>query len=132
MPRNVTALARERKLGPYVECERTTPEPALLFLQVTSPFWLVMPLVVLRKFWSYRACTWAEPTTETHGYWTDGGDRFEYRVWREQLELRTLDGSRVHRYERNPSGVEELIRSACEPQDAVPAGYEDGPEGAGP
>ncbi|MFH8772150.1 hypothetical protein [Streptomyces sp. NPDC017958] len=92
MPRKVTALARERKLGPYVECERTTPEPALL--------------VVLRKFWSYRACTWAELTTETHGYWTDGGDRFEYRVWREQLGLRTLDGSRVHRYERNPSGVE--------------------------
>ncbi|MEU9985970.1 hypothetical protein AB0E10_04025 [Streptomyces sp. NPDC048045] len=81
---------------------------------------------------SCRACTWAEPTTETHGYWSDEGDRFEYRVRREELELRTLDGSRVYRYERNPSGVENLVRSAGPPQDTVPAGYEDGPQDATP
>lgn len=180
MPRRVAARARERKPGPYVECERATPEPVLLFLQVTSPFWLLLPLVllvrlcmghwdertvtgglctlagllaiafgfrigwyrgalyrfrrgvVLRKFWTYRAYTWAELTTETHGYWTDEGDRFEYRVWREELELRTPYGSRVYRYERNPSGVEELVRAAHDPQDAVPAGYEGGSEDVRP
>lgn len=180
MPRRVTARARERKLGAYVECERTTPPPVLIFLEATSPFWLVVPVVVLirlcmgywdertvtgglytlavllpiafgirigwyrgalyrfrrgvvlRKFWTCRACTWAELTTETHGYWSEEGDKFEYRVWREELELRTLDGSRVYRYERNPSGLEKLIRSARGPQDAVPAGYEDGPADAGP
>lgn len=86
---------------------------------------------MLRKFWTCRAYAWAELTTEKHGYWADEGDKFEYRVPREELELRTRDGSRVYRYERNPSGVEKLIRSAREPQDAVPAGYEAGPE-AGP
>ncbi|MGW2746114.1 hypothetical protein [Streptomyces sp. NPDC001450] len=86
----------------------------------------------MRKFWSCRAYTWAELTGETHGHWSREGGWGEHTVWQEELELRALDGVSVYRYDHDPLEVRRRLRSAHEPQDVVPAGYEDGPESAGP
>ncbi|MGA4980170.1 hypothetical protein [Streptomyces cinereoruber] len=83
--------------------------------------------VVLRRFRSIRAYTWAELTTRTHEYWTSEGDRFEYQVRHEELELRTLDSKTVFTYDRCPTEVRDLVLSAHEPQDALPTGTRNGP-----
>ncbi|MEU1176695.1 hypothetical protein ABZ464_03425 [Streptomyces sp. NPDC005820] len=72
--------------------------------------------VVLRRFRSYQAYSWRELTAETHSRWVDEGDGFEHRVRREELELRTRDGTRVHRYDHHPREVSALVRPARKPQ----------------
>ena len=76
--------------------------------------------VVLRRYRSCRAWSWAELTAETHGYWSEEGDKFEFKVWREELELRTRDGRTVYRFDHHPREVSERVRSAAarEPQDS--------------
>ncbi|MEU5536704.1 hypothetical protein [Streptomyces sp. NPDC020362] len=69
MPRKVTARARERKLGAYVECERTAPQPVLLFLMLISPFWVILPPVVLVRL---RMGHWDERTV-TSALYTPAG-----------------------------------------------------------
>ncbi|MFI6642425.1 hypothetical protein [Streptomyces sp. NPDC050504] len=84
--------------------------------------------IVLYGFRSVRAYTWAELTTRTHAYRTNEGDRFEHEVRREELELRALDGESVFAYDRFPTEVRDLVLSAHEPQDALPAVGGNGPQ----
>lgn len=107
----------ERRLAPRLVPRRAAALAgwrALVLMPVTLSGYRYERGDALRRFRTYRAHTWRELTARTHGWWVDEGDGFEYRVRREELELRTRDGARVHRYDHHPREVSAL-RPARDP-----------------